>query len=135
MNIEITGKRHVNPAGWIFYDGECRLCVASRQRWGRLFESRGFIWLPLQTPGTAERLGVTPAQLMAEMWMLPASGRPAAGIDAWIGLMRCVWWLKPLALVISLPGIRRLARSGYRWLARNRHCIAGQCRIPEHPPG
>ena len=48
------------PAGWIFFDAECRFCVASRRRWGRIFERRGFVWVPLQTPGTAERLGVAP---------------------------------------------------------------------------
>jgi predicted DCC family thiol-disulfide oxidoreductase YuxK len=131
MNTEITEIRVKKPAGWIFFDAECGFCVANRLRWGRIFERRGFVWLPLQTPGTPERLGATPEQLMAEMWVLPAGAPPLNGVDAWIGLMRHVWWLKPLALVLDLPGIKRLAQAGYRWIARNRYCIAGRCRM--HP--
>jgi len=134
MNTEITDNNAIKPAGWIFFDAECRLCVAGRRRWGRIFEHRGFVWLPLQTPGTAERLGVTPERLRAEMWFLPTGAAPLNGVDAWIGLMRHVGWLRPLAVVLDLPGLKRLALSTYRWLARNRHCLAGRCRVAARPP-
>jgi predicted DCC family thiol-disulfide oxidoreductase YuxK len=130
MNTEITDNTATKPTGWIFFDAECRFCVANRRRWGRIFEHRGFVWLPLQTPGAAERLGVTPGLLMAEMWVLPTGAPPLNGVDAWIGLMQHVWWLKPLAVMLGLPGLKRVAQAGYRWTARNRYCIAGQCRIP-----
>jgi predicted DCC family thiol-disulfide oxidoreductase YuxK len=131
MTTEITDTTVKTPAGWIFFDAECRFCVASRRRWGRTFERRGFVWVPLQTPGTAARLGVAPDRLMAEMWLLPAGAPPLSGVSAWIGLMRHVWWLRPLALVLELPGIKCLAGGVYRWIARHRHCIGGQCRIPQ----
>lgn len=125
---EMTDDEGATPTGWIFFDAQCRLCRASRRRWGRIFERRGFVWLPIQTPGVADRLGVSQERLMAEMWFLPAGGLPASGVNAWTGLMRCVWWLKPFALVIQMPGINRLARAAYRWIARHRHCLSGQCR-------
>jgi predicted DCC family thiol-disulfide oxidoreductase YuxK len=134
MNTENTDKKAIKPTGWIFFDAECRFCLASRRRWGRIFERRGFVWLPLQTPGTAERLNVTSELLMAEMWVLPAGAPPLNGVEAWIGLMRHVWWLRPVALVLDLPGIRWLAQVVYRWIARNRYCIAGRCRIMPRPP-
>ena len=130
MTTEITDTNGKPPAGWIFFDGECRFCTASRRRWGRVFERRGFLWVPVQTPGTAERLGVAPELLMAEMWLLPAGATPLSGVNAWIRLMGHVWWLKPLAMVLEAPGLKRLARVVYRWVARNRHCIGGQCLIP-----
>lgn len=129
MNTEITDKNAENPVGWIFYDAACRFCVAGRRRWGGLFERRGYVWLPLQTPGTAGRLGVTQPQLMAEMWVLPASGRPINGVGAWIELMRRVWWLSPLAFVLALPGIKAVGQALYRWIARNRYCFSGACRL------
>ena len=129
MHTEITDNKVAKPTGWIFFDAECRFCVANRRRWGRIFERRGFVWLPLQTLGTAERLGVTPELLMAEMWVLPAGAPPLNGVDAWIGLMRYVWWLKPFAVMLNLSGIKRLAQDVYRWIARNRYCIAGHCRV------
>lgn len=133
MNTEITDNENKGPAGWILFDAECRFCLAVRRRWGRTLERRGFVWLPLQTPGTAERLGVTPEQLASEMWFLPAGAPALNGIDAWIGLLRHVWWLQPLAVAIGLPGIKRLAQAVYRWIARHRYCIAGRCRIPPPP--
>jgi predicted DCC family thiol-disulfide oxidoreductase YuxK len=136
MNTEITDNKGNTPAGWIFFDADCRFCVANRVRWGRIFERRGFVWVPMQTPGTTERLGITAEMLTAEMWVLPVGAPPLNGVDAWIGLMRHVWWLKPLAVAIGLPGIKRLAQSGYRWIARNRYCIAGRCRTsPRQPRG
>jgi predicted DCC family thiol-disulfide oxidoreductase YuxK len=133
MNTESTEIKANPPSGWIFFDADCRFCAANRRRWGRLFERRGFVWLPLQTTGTAERLGITPEQLMAEMWVLPVGARPLNGVDAWIGLMRHVWWLKPLAVAISLPGLKPVTQAVYRLIARNRYCLAGQCRIGPGP--
>lgn len=124
----MTDNRDTTPSGWIFFDEECAFCRASRRRWGPIFERRGFVWLPIQTPDAAERLGVTRERLMAEMWLLPAGGLPASGVKAWTGLMRRVWWLKPFALVIQMPGINRLAQAAYRWIASRRHCLGGQCR-------
>ncbi len=130
MTTEITDNNAIAPAGLIFFDAECRFCVAGRRRWGSIFERRGFVWLPLQTPGTAARLGVTPEQLMAEMWVLPTGGCPTNGIGAWIELLRRVWWLSPLALLLRVPGPNKIGRAVYRWIARNRYCVAGRCQVP-----
>lgn len=129
MNTETSDINDETPNGWIFFDAECRLCAAGRRRWGRIFERRGFVWVPLQTPGAAERLGATPDQLMGEMWVLPADAAPLRGISAWIALMTHVWWLKPLALGLRLRGVRPLAQILYLWVARHRYCFAGRCRI------
>jgi predicted DCC family thiol-disulfide oxidoreductase YuxK len=133
VNTEITDKVDDPPAGWIYFDAECRFCVAGRRRWGRVFERRGYVWLPLQIPGAAARLGVNQDQLMAEMWVLPTGGRPLNGVRAWIELMRRVWWLSPLAFVLGLPGIKRAGQIVYRSIARNRYCLAGRCRVQKSP--
>ena len=118
------------PTGSIFFDAECRLCVANRRRWGKIFERRGFVWLPLQTPGTTDRLGITDRQLQEEMWLQLADGRKFSGVNAWGVLMRRVWQLWPLGCTLALPGFNALARAVYRWIARNRHCLGGACTIP-----
>lgn len=99
------------------------------KRWGGLFARRGFEWLPLQTPGTAARLGVTEAQLLEEMWLELPGGRVTSGANAWGKLMRNVWWMWPLGVLIGVPGINAIARAVYRWIARNRHCFGGSCKI------
>jgi predicted DCC family thiol-disulfide oxidoreductase YuxK len=135
VNTEITQRTDsASFRGWIFFDGECRFCRAGRRRWGKVFDRRGYIWLPLQTPGTAARLGVTQEQLMAEMWVLPADGHPLNGVSAWIELMRRVWWLSPLAFLLALPGVKSFGQMVYRWIARNRYCIGGACKLNQHSP-
>lgn len=118
--------------GWVFYDAECRFCVAGMQRWGGLFARRGFEWLPLQTPGAAERLGVTDEQLLAEMWLQLADGRVFSGVNSWSVLFRSVWWLWPLGVLLAVPGLNAIAAWVYRWIARNRHCLGGTCKIHSH---
>ena len=129
MNTEITDNSVSSALGWIYFDAECRFCVAHPRHWGRIFERRGFVWLPLQTPGAAERLGVTEAQLRAEMWLQFADGRTFSGVNAWSAQMRRVWWLWPLGAVLALPGFNAGARWVYRWIARHRYCLGGTCRI------
>jgi predicted DCC family thiol-disulfide oxidoreductase YuxK len=128
---DITDKKIMRPAGGIFFDAECRFCVGSRQRWGLIFERRGFVWLPLQTPGTADRLGITESQLHAEMWLQLADGRNYSGVNAWSVLMRRVWWLWPLGAMLALPGFNAIGRAGYCWIAAHRHCLGGACSIPK----
>jgi predicted DCC family thiol-disulfide oxidoreductase YuxK len=121
--------------GWVFYDAQCRFCSAGMRRWGGVFGRRGFVWLPLQTPGTAARLGVSDDQLLEEMWLQFADGSVLKGAEAWAAMMRCVWWLWPVGALMAVPGIHTLARIVYRWVARNRHCLGGSCRIHSHGPG
>jgi predicted DCC family thiol-disulfide oxidoreductase YuxK len=130
MNTEIPDNKNTDPAGRIFFDAECRFCVAHRRRWGPLFERRGFVWLPLQTPGTAERLGITEAQLREEMWLQLADGRKFSGVNVWSVLMRRVWWLWPPGILLALPGFNAVARAVYRRIARNRYCLGGRCSLP-----
>ncbi len=127
MITEITDKNANTAAGWIYFDGECRFCTAHRQGWGKIFERRGFVWMPLQTPGTPERLGITATQLHAEMWLALADGRKFSGIGVWSALMRRVWWLWPMGVVLAMPGFNAIGGAVYRWIAKRRHCIGGGC--------
>lgn len=128
MNTEITKTADL-VRGWIFYDAACALCVQGRERAGRLFEARGFEWLPLQTPGSAARLGVPESAFVTSMHLLTADGRVRHNADALGVLCRSVWWLWPFGLLLLVPGFRELGRLGYDWLARNRYCIGGACRV------
>ncbi len=127
MNTEIADKTVHGWAGWIYYDAECRFCVAGRKRWGGIFQRRGFVWLPLQTPGAAAQLGVTESELKEEMWVRCGDGRVLNGLNAWVELMRRVWWLQPPARLLALPGLRFAGQAVYCWVARHRYCLAGRC--------
>ena len=127
--------------GWVFYDAECDLCRNGVARWGSVFALRGFEWRPLQTiihpscaplgegGGAAERLGIDDAGLREEMKLLLPDGRVLGGIDAWRVLFRSVWWLWPLGVLLALPGFHAIGAACYRWIARHRYRLGGQCRV------
>ncbi len=96
-----------------------------------LFVRRGFCWLPAQTPGTAERLGVDEPSLNEEMKVLLADERVFGGVDAWALLFRSVCWLWPLGVLLSVPGVRWLGAKFYRFIANNRYCIGNAC-VTQH---
>jgi len=100
-----------------------------RNRSGRLFVSRGFRWVPLQTPGAAERLGVSETAFETRMHLLTADGEVRHNADAFGVLCRSVWWLWPLGMLLLVPGFRELGRFAYDTLARNRYCLGGKCRL------
>ena len=130
MNTEIPATDNASPAGWIFFDAACRFCVAQRRRCGDILERRGFVWLPLQTPGAAEQLGITDDQLRSAMWLQLADGRTLSGVDAWSALFLRVWWLWPVGVLLQLPGFHAAGRMLSSWIARHRHCLGGACALP-----
>ncbi|MBI5774824.1 MAG: DUF393 domain-containing protein [Verrucomicrobia bacterium] len=133
MNTEITKIKDCNATrGWVFYDGECPVCVGSVARFGGIFARRGFAWLPLQTPGTAARLGMSEAVLREEMKLLRADGRVAGGADALAALLRSVWWLWPMGCFLEMPGIHWLGCYSYRWIVRHRCWFSKMCKVRGH---
>jgi len=132
VNTETTES--VGKRGSIFHDAGCPRCQAARVLAGPIFAKRGFDWVPLQTPGVAGRLGLSESALMEEMKLQLADGRVFGGIDSWIVLFRSVWWLWPFGVLLSLPGFYWLGQGTYRWLARNRYCFSGQCKVRKKDP-
>jgi predicted DCC family thiol-disulfide oxidoreductase YuxK len=118
--------------GWIYYDADCPFCVRWVARVSGPLERRGFRFLPLQTPGSAERLRVAPSELLAQMQLLRPDGQRFGGADAVAEMARQIWWAKPLAALTWLPGVMPLGRRLYARIAANRHCASGAC--PVHRP-
>ncbi len=63
------------------------------------------------------------------MHLLTADGRVRHNADALGVLCRSVWWLWPFGVLLLAPGFRELGRCAYDWLARNRYCLGGACRV------
>lgn len=130
MNTEITDNNADTPAaGWVCYDGECSLCLRWLRRVERPLLRHGFNFVPLQTDWVRARLNLTTPELLQEMRLLRADQTVLGGADAAIVLMRYVWWLWPLWLLSRVPGMMPIFRATYRFIARNRHCRQGQCRL------
>ena len=133
VNTEITDSNAIR--GWIFYDAACPPCVTARQRTGRLFASRGFSWLPLQSPGSAARLQVPESDFAIRLHLQLPDGRVLNNADAFAVLCRSVWWLWPLGMLLRIPGFRELGRATYDWIARNRYSVLGACPVNRNEHG
>ena len=125
MSTELTVNNETR--GWIFYDAGCSMCVRAAARVNRLLGRCGFRLLPLQAPGTAERLRIAPGELLTEMRLLTPSGQRLGGADALVEIARHIWWAKPLVLMARLPGAMPLLRRLYARFAANRHCLNDVC--------
>lgn len=119
--------------GWIFYDGECPLCVAAANKSAPWLRRHHFDLAPLQTPWARDRLGLNPCDPLTEMKYLTEAGNIFGGADALLQIARRIWWAWPLFALAQIPGPRILLRRIYRRVAAKRHCSKGVCAFPEPP--
>ena len=96
---------------------------------GDLLHRHGFGTSELQTPWVEQRLGLSQEQLLYDIRLLTNNGQLISGAGVYLYAWRRIWWAWPLWALFSLPGFNQCLRAGYRWFARNRHCISGACRI------
>lgn len=115
--------------GTVLYDGECGFCTRWLAFWTPLLERHGFAVDTLQAPWVADAIEMPAAELLTDIRLLEPNGTLISGPDAYLRVMRAIWWARPLASLCSLPGLNALFRTGYRAFARNRYCISGRCRV------
>jgi len=133
LSSEITDlKGRRARAGWVFFDAACPFCTSMVRRFAPLIEPRGYGFAPLQDPRVADLLALPPEELLVEMRVLTSAGQVLGGADAIIFLAKGIWWAWPLYALAHLPGMRRILRAGYRWVASRRSCSSGAC-APSEP--
>jgi len=119
--------------GWVLYDGDCGFCRRWVGRWKPVLERYGFRTAPLQTPWVVEKLGDSP-DLLQDIRVLTPAGESVRAEFAYLYVAKRIWWLWPLGMLFSLPGLRHLTGFVYRWFARNRYCISGACGLDSRRP-
>jgi predicted DCC family thiol-disulfide oxidoreductase YuxK len=130
--IETTAadlKREQPVRGWVFYDGECPLCLNTAARFAALLGRHGLQLATLQTPWVQRRLGLKPGEPLAEMKLLTIDGRVFGGADALLQIARQIWWAWLLFALMQIPGAKPMLRLVYRKVAANRQCLGGRCNI------
>ena len=123
-----------HAAGTLFFDGACGMCTRSRDfllkfdRTGRLRTET------LQSPGTAERLGIEPASLLDSVRWLDPSGAVYSGAEAAnAAVSAAVGTRIPLA-IYRIPGIRSIEDAVYKWVAAHRYRFPGTTPYCESHP-
>lgn len=90
---------------------------------------------PLQSIGTAERLGVSPSHLLDSVRWLDSSGAVYSGAEAAnAALATAIGTRLPLRLY-RVPGVRLIQDAIYRWVAAHRYRFPGTTPYCESHPG
>lgn len=132
-NITVMNlRREKTNRGWIFYDGECPLCIASAKKFAPLLNPYGFRFMLLQTCCAQERLGLKLGEPLMEMKLLTDDGKIFGGADAVLQIARKIWWACPLFVIAQIPGAKIFLRAIYRQIAANRYCFGGVCSVPKN---
>ena len=121
-------------AGTLFFDGKCGMCTRSRNLLLKLNRTGDLLTEPLQTPGTAERLGISDASLMDAVRWLDASGDVYAGAEAANAAVSAALGTRVPLLIYRIPGIRSLEDAVYRWVADHRYRFPGTTPYCESHP-
>jgi predicted DCC family thiol-disulfide oxidoreductase YuxK len=127
--VSETTKVPEAPRGWVLYDGQCSFCTGSVNRVRKILMRRGFVPEPLQSPWVNERLKLPESELLTDMRLLLKDGTLLNGADAYLYVMRRIWWTFPLGVIFALPGLKWLFARAYRKFAQNRYCIGGTCQV------
>lgn len=130
METTIPNRASEAECGWVFYDGECSLCLATVARFGPLLRRHRFELAPLQTPWVQKRLGLKPGEPLTEMKLLAPGGQVFGGAEAILQITKKIWWAWPLFALAQIPGMKHLLHAIYRRIAANRTCIGNACKLP-----
>ncbi|MGA9490885.1 MAG: DUF393 domain-containing protein [Mycobacterium sp.] len=120
--------------GTLFFDGACGMCTRSKDFLLKFDRTGNLHTQPLQSPGTAERLGVAPASLLDSVRWLDTSGAVYSGAEAAnAAVSAAVGTRIPLA-IYRIPGIRFIEDAVYTWVAAHRYRFPGATPYCETHP-
>jgi predicted DCC family thiol-disulfide oxidoreductase YuxK len=110
------------------------MCTRARDLLLRLDRTGNVQTEALQSPGTAERLGIAPASLLESNRWLDSSGAVYSGAEATnAALSAAIGSRIPLALY-RIPGIRFIEDAVYRWVVAHRYRFPGTTPYCESHP-
>ncbi|MBI2344428.1 MAG: DUF393 domain-containing protein [Deltaproteobacteria bacterium] len=120
----------------VIYDGECPFCRRAIA-WYRAHDPAGHMeYLSRQSPERLRRYPIfDDPKYQGSIQLLMPEGAIFSGAEATGRTLTYLhgWRWRWLGACIQWPGIRSLARIGYRWIAKNRHrfaCKDDSCRLP-----
>lgn len=123
-----------SASGVLFFDGACGMCTRSRDVLLKLNRTGRLETQPLQSPGTAERLGITPDRLMESIWWLDSSGAVCGGAEAANAAASAALGSRLPLAVYRIPGMRSAQEAVYRWVADHRYRFPGTTPFCESNP-
>jgi predicted DCC family thiol-disulfide oxidoreductase YuxK len=122
--METAFNRSPRDARVLIYDGECRFCLAAKDRLARRHSDVRCI--PYQSAEAVSRLG--PAYQPgrpAVAYLVEPDGRVHRGLDAFVALLSSSRMGRLLRRLLEVPGLSGLAYGAYRFVAQHRYAWFG----------
>ena len=115
----------------LLYDGHCPFCRAQAQRLEQWAAGRVRLE-SFHDPGVLDRYpGLTHAECMKEIKLVEPGGHIWGGMEA-VARTACYNpFIRVVAWIYFVPGIRQLCNMAYKWVAQNRYLFAGKDNCPE----
>lgn len=126
----------------VFYDGSCYVCSSEMFVYIKKDHGGRLEFIDISAPDfNPYEYGISLAEFMYQMHAIDRDGKVYRGPEAfraiWLAFPSSVWY-GFLATLVTLPGIRILARASYLAFARTRKYLPKRrraaCRIGKHPP-
>ena len=125
--------RDAHTQSVVVYDGECAFCRRQISRIRRKDTHGKFALVPRQTPGIEDRFPqLAQSDFNTGMRLIAPDGRIFVGADAVYHIARDLPFWRRVAWLYRVPGIQKLARLAYAWVAARRYrlnktCDDGEC--------
>jgi predicted DCC family thiol-disulfide oxidoreductase YuxK len=121
-------------SGVLFFDGACGMCTRFRDFLLKMDRTGNLQTEALQSPGTAERLGIAPASLLDSVRWLDSTGAVYSGAEAANAAFSAAIGTRIPLAVYRVPGIRSVEEAIYRWVATHRYRFPGTTPYCESHP-
>lgn len=118
------------PKTRVFYDGNCGLCAKEIKHYQKVAPPDVFEWVDItKTPEPFTEIGFKVADGLKALHVQDRDGYMHIGVDAFIEIWRHMKRWEVLAVFVSFPGIRHIARFAYKHFANWRFKKLGYCEI------
>jgi predicted DCC family thiol-disulfide oxidoreductase YuxK len=118
----------------LFFDGACGMCTRSVELLNKLDRTGKLHSEPLQRPGSAQRLGISSAELLESVRWLDSSGEVYSGAKAANAALSVAIGSRIPLRIYRIPGVRLIEEAVYRWIAANRYRFPGTTPYCESHP-
>jgi len=102
-----------NPRLYFYYDNECPLCMRTKISIEHIDVKKKIRFLSVQAHAAEQQAfkNISGEELLLNIYSVDGKGKIYKGFDTYIQVANAIWWLKPLSLLMRIPGIYHLGKS------------------------
>lgn len=115
-------RKNKNHTFNFYYDTECPLCIRTKIIISHLdwFDLIGFKTVQFDADDHSKLRDIDKEILLDDIHSVDKNNKVYRGVDTYLQVFKRIFYLFPLYLLISLPGIYHLAKKVYGYVAENR---------------